>query len=118
MGHRGGDQFLGLGEPARVDQGLAGVRLQQAAELAGQPEPGEQPAALAADLGDLVPMRRLGTLEAALAAASADARAGDAAEAVVLLAPACASFDQFTSFEARGDRFRALAELAAREPAA
>ncbi|MFO1071686.1 MAG: UDP-N-acetylmuramoyl-L-alanine--D-glutamate ligase [Geminicoccaceae bacterium] len=73
---------------------------------------------IAADLGDLAPMRRLGTLEAALAAASADARAGDAAEAVVLLAPACASFDQFTSFEARGDRFRALAELAAREPAA
>ena len=73
---------------------------------------------IAADLGDLAPMRRLGTLEAALAAASADARASDAAEAVVLLAPACASFDQFTSFEARGDRFRALAQLAAREPAA
>ncbi len=42
-----------------------------------------------------------GTLDAAVAAALADAEAGD----VVLLAPACASFDQFESFEHRGDAF-------------
>ncbi len=45
-----------------------------------------------------------GTLDAAFAAACDDAEEGD----VVLLAPACASFDQFNSFEARGDAFEAL----------
>ena len=41
------------------------------------------------------------TMEAAVAQARADAQRGD----VVLLAPACASFDQYNSFEARGDDF-------------
>ena len=44
------------------------------------------------------------TLEPALDAALCDARPGEA----ILLAPACASFDEFTSYEARGDRFRTL----------
>ena len=51
-----------------------------------------------------VPLHRCGELERALAAASAAASAPD----TVLLSPACASYDQFASFEARGDRFRAL----------
>jgi len=46
-----------------------------------------------------------GELEAAVAAARALARPGD----VVLLSPACSSFDQYADFEARGDHFRALA---------
>ena len=46
-----------------------------------------------------------GDLEHAVAAARAAARPGD----VVLLSPACASFDQFTDFVARGDRFKELA---------
>ena len=51
-----------------------------------------------------VPVTRAGTLDAALAASAAAAEATD----VVLLSPACASFDQFRDFEARGDAFRAL----------
>jgi UDP-N-acetylmuramoylalanine--D-glutamate ligase len=63
---------------------------------------------IAADLGDLVEVRKVGTLEAAVAAAGAAAARSGARPAVVLLAPACASFDQFRSFEHRGDVFRAL----------
>jgi UDP-N-acetylmuramoylalanine--D-glutamate ligase len=54
-----------------------------------------------------------GTLAAAVAAAAADASLSKAAAPVVLLSPACASFDQFQSFEQRGDAFRsAVAQLA------
>jgi UDP-N-acetylmuramoylalanine--D-glutamate ligase len=50
--------------------------------------------------------RIVGTLENATREAWADARAGMAR--VVLLSPACASWDQFTGFDQRGDRFREL----------
>jgi UDP-N-acetylmuramoylalanine--D-glutamate ligase len=53
-----------------------------------------------------VALHDAGELERALAAAHAAARPGD----VVLLSPACASYDQYADFEARGDRFRALVE--------
>jgi len=49
---------------------------------------------------------RAGDLEAAVARAAADAQPGD----IVLLSPACASFDQFENFEDRGDTFRSLVE--------
>jgi len=51
-----------------------------------------------------------GTLEQALQAAFAAARegVGHSDRPVVLFSPACASFDQFRDYEARGDRFRAL----------
>ena len=56
-----------------------------------------------------MPVSECGTLDRALANAAAAARAGD----VVLLSPACASFDQFTDFEARGSAFRAGVEALA-----
>ena len=46
------------------------------------------------------------TLDRAVARARTLARPGD----VVLLSPACASYDQFSNFEHRGDTFRALVE--------
>jgi UDP-N-acetylmuramoylalanine--D-glutamate ligase len=56
-----------------------------------------------------------GTIEAAVKQASATAQPGD----VVLLAPACASFDQFQSYEHRGRVFKELiGQLAARRPSA
>ena len=51
-----------------------------------------------------VPIERAGTLERALQIAAQAARAGD----IVLLAPACASFDQFQNFEHRGRVFKEL----------
>ncbi len=49
-----------------------------------------------------------GDLEKAVAAASADAAQCDAPAPVVLLSPACASYDQFKNFVERGEAFRAL----------
>ncbi len=66
---------------------------------------GEAATAFAATLGDHVPHTSCGDLASALAAAFAGARAGPVG-AVVLLSPACASFDQWPNFEARGDDFR------------
>jgi UDP-N-acetylmuramoylalanine--D-glutamate ligase len=47
-----------------------------------------------------------GTLDRAVAAAAADASRSAAKEPVVLLSPACASYDQFDNFAKRGDAFR------------
>jgi UDP-N-acetylmuramoylalanine--D-glutamate ligase len=49
-----------------------------------------------------------GTLEKAVEMAAADAQSSDSREPVVLLSPACASYDQFPNFEVRGDTFRKL----------
>ena len=92
-GSRKGTSFASLARAARE-------RAVERAYVIG--EAGDEIAAALAEEG--VPLARSGDLEAAVAAAFADARAGD----VVLLAPACASFDQFRDFEHRGDRFREL----------
>jgi UDP-N-acetylmuramoylalanine--D-glutamate ligase len=55
-----------------------------------------------------VPTVMAGDLASAARQADADARADGRRNAVVLLSPACASFDQFPNFGARGDAFRAL----------
>ncbi len=60
----------------------------------------------AATLDGRVSYERCGTLDVAVAAAARDAEASPDAEPVVLLSPACASFDQYRNFEVRGDAFR------------
>jgi UDP-N-acetylmuramoylalanine--D-glutamate ligase len=62
----------------------------------------------AASLSGKVQFERCGTLDNALVRAVADAKAAEAAEPVVLLSPACASYDQYKNFEVRGDAFRKL----------
>ena len=62
----------------------------------------------AATLGSSVPFTRCGDLATAVAAAAEAARRERAPGAVVLLSPACASYDQFAHFEARGDAFREM----------
>jgi len=90
LGGRGkGQDFAPLREP--VAAGCAGVYLIGEAAPALRDVLGEG----AADCGDL---------ERALDAARAAAKPGD----VVLLSPACASFDQFEDFEARGRAFKSL----------
>ncbi len=69
---------------------------------------GEAEAAFAATLDGRVEYQRCGTLANAVSSAFADARRERRPGAVVLLSPACASFDQFADFEARGETFRKL----------
>ena len=90
-----GSSFRSLARAARERSVERAYLIGQAAdEIAG---------ALAAEG---VPFVRCGDLETAVRQATGDASAGD----VVLLSPACASFDQFRDFEERGDRFRELVE--------
>ncbi|MDI3468549.1 MAG: UDP-N-acetylmuramoyl-L-alanine--D-glutamate ligase [Pseudolabrys sp.] len=67
---------------------------------------GEAAQEFAATLEGKVPYEISGAMPAAVEAASRDAAASDAAEPVVLLSPACASFDQYKNFEVRGAAFR------------
>ena len=68
---------------------------------------GEAAPAFARTLDGKAPYAMSGTLDAAVTSAAADAAASNAPAPVVLLSPACASYDQFRDFEQRGDAFRA-----------
>jgi UDP-N-acetylmuramoylalanine--D-glutamate ligase len=96
-GSEKGEPFAPLLEPIRAHCaacyliGATGDRM--ASELAPALEAG-------------VELHRCADLEDAVRRAAAAARSGE----VVLLSPACASFDAFASFEQRGERFGAVVE--------
>ena len=94
--------ILGGSAKAADYSALAGpvARRARAVYLIGETGPAIE-AALAATG---VPLHEAGDLERAVARARAAARPGE----VVLLSPACASFDQYPDYEARGEHFRAL----------
>ncbi|WP_207476878.1 UDP-N-acetylmuramoyl-L-alanine--D-glutamate ligase [Arenibaculum pallidiluteum] len=102
------DIYWILGGQAK-DGGLAGLephmgRIRHAFLI------GDATEAFAAWLADRnVPFTRCGVLDRAVAEAASMARAERLPGATVLLSPACASFDQFRSFEHRGEIFAALA---------
>ncbi len=67
---------------------------------------GEARPVIVGDLGGLVRVEQATTFEEAMGIAGAQAAPGD----VVLLSPACSSYDLFANYEQRGARFRALVE--------
>jgi UDP-N-acetylmuramoylalanine--D-glutamate ligase len=69
---------------------------------------GEAAQEFAATLQGRAPYEISETLDVAIPNAAREAEASGLADPVVLLSPACASFDQYRNFEIRGDRFRAL----------
>ncbi len=69
---------------------------------------GEDAPAIERELGDLGPTESCGDLPTAVARAARLAAPGD----VVLLSPSCASYDQFRTYEERGETFRRLAAAA------
>jgi UDP-N-acetylmuramoylalanine--D-glutamate ligase len=85
--------------------GFAGLRSTVAEHCRAAYLIGEAAERLAADLEGTAPLVRAGDLGSAVAQARAAARPGD----TILLSPACASYDQFESYEERGEQFRKLA---------
>jgi len=69
---------------------------------------GEAAQEFAGTLGERVPHEISQTLDIAVANAARDAAASGFTDPVVLLSPACASFDQYRNFEIRGAKFREL----------
>ena len=69
---------------------------------------GEASKDFAATLSSDVPFEQCGALDVAVERAAKDALKSAALEPIVLLSPACASYDQFANFEARGNAFRDL----------
>jgi UDP-N-acetylmuramoylalanine--D-glutamate ligase len=95
----------GLAKTEELDACLPHLGNVRAAYLIGEAAPVFEPI-----LAPHVPVHASGTLARAVAAAAAAAQPGD----TVLLSPACASFDQFADFEARGRAFEDLVRELAR----
>jgi UDP-N-acetylmuramoylalanine--D-glutamate ligase len=93
-----------LGGQAKA-QDLTSLRAPVTARAAAVYLIGEDAEQIAAALHGTVALHRCGHLERAVAAARMAAEPGE----VVLLSPACASFDQYADFEERGRHFKALA---------
>ncbi|SDR35767.1 UDP-N-acetylmuramoyl-L-alanine--D-glutamate ligase [Pseudovibrio sp. Tun.PSC04-5.I4] len=74
---------------------------------------GEAADEFAQELDGSVEVYKFASLALAVEAAAKDAARDENGEVVVLLSPACASFDQFKSFEVRGDAFESAAIAAA-----
>ena len=101
--YRGGVHLIAGGRGKRQDFApLAPVVAERCSAVYLIGEAAGELEAVLADAG--VPLSLVGDLERAVAAAGASARSGE----TVLLSPACASYDQYRDFEARGDHFRAL----------
>jgi UDP-N-acetylmuramoylalanine--D-glutamate ligase len=92
-----GDDFQGLVDPVAEHCRACYLIGDAAEQLAVDLRPAEERG---------VELRRCAGLEGAVSAAAADAKPGE----VVLLSPACASFDAYRDFEERGEHFRALVE--------
>ncbi len=91
----------GQAKTAELDACLPHLTAVKAAYVIGEAAP-----LFATILGPHLPVSKSGTLDVAVGQAADAAEPGD----TVLLSPACASFDQFRDYEARGAHFRALVE--------
>ncbi|MEK9933307.1 MAG: UDP-N-acetylmuramoyl-L-alanine--D-glutamate ligase [Luminiphilus sp.] len=96
-----GRSWLILGGQGK-GQSFAPLRELVASHCAGLILLGEAAEEIAEQLGDVASIARVSSLEAAVQQAAAQAKAGD----TVLLSPACASLDMFSSYQERGDRFQ------------
>lgn len=83
------------------------LRSVAAEALRGAVVMGEDAPLLETVLATVVPVQQVNDMGEAVAAAAAIAQAGD----TILLSPACASFDQYPGFEARGEAFREAVRL-------
>ena len=71
---------------------------------------GESAIVFSNKLNQKIPLTISGTIDAAVRQAAADAAKASLKNPIILLSPACASFDQFSNFEERGDFFKNTVE--------